>query len=511
MNKRYYALIIFFIIGVAVFLRSAFAIQFQVTLNDFWTVFYYARNMSLSEPASWQNSLFPVGYATVLGSFPVQHAIRLAFLLNIGLVSLFATSVAAQTFTDNTFVRPILSFLIAVSFPLVFRYGNTVGPDIGTAAWVAAGLFFLWHRHLSDNQPLPGLWQDILAGICLGLASLWRSHGAAISFSILGFYALLFGLQNFWERKWLWITFLVIGSVQGIVNLAAGYGFFESAQYLNLYKTFYGNDWYTFPSGSTNALFLELVISRPGNVIETLWPFYWSVAQYAWTGLALFFTAQSTNFRKYGLFVVLSIALYAGPVSFGSSPRAPLPALALSFSALAFFITELAVRIRQALTSRPSLWYVSLAVPILLIVAFLYQSAQTNIDFIERYNHQHETYASVERKLRENGLASPDQVFTSNFNFYLPYMAPHQPRFNGGWDVVIMYKFRQQYPELPVTSWYDFSQACREQGIRFLVLTPNSTDLADFLGEIYEEKTMPAELQKLGKRGNHLMLMLLEK
>lgn len=501
-RKRLVLLAVIFFASFSTYTLSARALSFHVVLNDFWTVFYYARNLSQSIPESLQNSLFPVGYAALLHLMPVRHALWMAFSLNIGLASLAVTAAAALA--GNNAWRAILVGLAAIFYPLTFRYANTTGPDIGVAAFIALGVFFLWKPQLEPRpaSPAASALFPLLAGLFLGLASLWRSHAVIAGVAILLVYAVLVGFKPFWRRKGLWVTFLLVAGLQAVVNLVSGHGLLENAQYFNIYKTFFGNNWLTVPEQAGSSL-LSLLLSNPAAFLAEYAPEVWKVLLYAWPSVPLYFVSREAPLKRFALFSGLVILLYSLPVAFGSSPRAPIAITPLAFAAFGFLVSETLVW----LSPKRALLLAALAVFLAALAWTGWQWSQVNAKFIRDFSDRHERYLRIERKLRKLGLNSPHQVFTNNYNFYLPITPPHYPRSNGGWDVTVTWNFRQEYPELPVETWEQFAAACRAQGIRFLVLSPYSYELAPYFGDIYEGTFIPPGVEILGFDGNFQLIL----
>ncbi|MDX9992596.1 MAG: hypothetical protein RBS68_11195 [Anaerolineales bacterium] len=499
-----------FTISAAIYTLTARALSFHVILNDFWTVFYYARHLTQSVPASLQNSLFPIGYATVLHLIPVRYALWMAFYLNVGLASLAVAGASALALTGNNFWRAALVGLVAIFYPLAFRYANTSGPDLGVATFIAWGLFFLWKNDLAVSQPPPNfkehrIWErsgDLLAGACLGLASLWRSHAIVAGVAILLAYTVVMGVKALWQRKSLWVAFLLVAGLQALVNLISGHGLLENAQYFNIYKTFFGNDWLAVPTQASDSL-LSRLFSNPGALVAEYAPHVWGVLVYAWPAVPLFFVSREKSIRRWAVFSGLAILFYSIPVAFGSSPRAPIAILPLAFVTFGFLISKSLARLSG---KRPVL-IAALTLCALAMAWFGWQWYETNTRMIHDFSNRHERYLRIERKLRMQGLTSPDQVFTNSYNFYLPVTSPHYPRSNGGWDVTVTWNFRAEYPELPLATWDEFAAACRAQGIRFLVLTPYSYELAPYFGELYQGTFIPEEVDTLGFDGDFQLIV----
>jgi hypothetical protein len=87
---------------------------------------------------------------------------------------------------------------------------------------------------------------------------------------------------------------------------------------------------------------------------------------------------------------------------------------------------------------------------------------------------------------------------------YMPYEMPYRSRQIGNWSQDWVWGFSDEFPPLPNDSWDSFAAACREQGIHFLVLSPNSFYRGDIFPPIYHQEVDlgPLGLQFLAQRGN---------
>ncbi len=493
-----------FVTSLAAYYLTANAMHFQVALNDFWTVFYYAQHLNITQLESLHNPLFPIGYATILHFFPVQHALWLGFYLNIFLASITVTANTSLASFDKKWLRALIVAFVTIFNPLTFQYANTIGPDAGVATFMALGFYFVWLGHLQERNP--SQLEDILAGAALGFATLWRSHAVVAAVAFLVAYIIVTGTAVAWQRKWIVFSFLAVAGIQVLVNVMAGHGIVDNAQFFNIYKTFFGNNWLVVPKEQEQNLLLNLIINRPWAVIKEFTPFVWEVLIYSWPAALLRLVSNKAHIKKFALFAFLTILFYAVPVALGSSPRAPIAITALSFVSFGFLISEGIAKI-NGMRWRLSLQRVLAGLFLLMGYYFIYTWYEVNTSFVHQFADQHERFLRIEKRLINKGLTSPDQVFMNGYNFYLPTTAPYYPRFNGGWDSSVLWNFRTEYPELPVGSWPEFSAACKAQGIRFLVFNPYSYELAPFFGDLYEGRFLPEDVTVLGKIGNYQVLM----
>lgn len=72
--------------------------------------------------------------------------------------------------------------------------------------------------------------------------------------------------------------------------------------------------------------------------------------------------------------------------------------------------------------------------------------------------------------------------------------------------MTVTWNYRNEYPELPVGTWEEFAAACRTQGIRFLLLTNYSYELAPYFGDLYKGNFIPPDIEILGLDGNFQLI-----
>jgi hypothetical protein len=81
---------------------------------------------------------------------------------------------------------------------------------------------------------------------------------------------------------------------------------------------------------------------------------------------------------------------------------------------------------------------------------------------------------------------------------------PYRSRQIGNWSQDWVWGYADEFPPLPNDSWESFAAACREQGIRFLVLSPNSHYRGEIFPPIYNNEVdiVSLGLQFIAQRGN---------
>ena len=489
-QRQDFIFVAIFIFGAGVTLLSGLYTNFHVAGNDFWGVLYYGRHINLEQKESFYNGFFPIGYAFLIGQFPYAYAVQLAYLTNALLAGLFVASVSSLVAASRSIPATIFALVTSVTAPIVFIYSNTVGPDLGTAAFSAFAIYLLWNDELKEFYKSTSLLHSVLIGASLGLAVLWRSHAIAIVLSILIVSFWLLGIHPLRTRVLIILSFLAVVSIQVIANLISGHGALETAQNFNIYKFLYGVDWTYPPSPAEIARFSLLDVFRddPRRVMDAYILPFRSLVYYAWPGLACFLIAPGNSaVKKYGLFSALVTILYAIPLALGDSPRAPLTIMGLFISSLALILVALRERFQSRAGSVKWL-------PAALTIAFFIVSAKPiylwavqDWEFLQENRAQNRVFNSIEQLLLSKGVTSPTQVYADKYELYFPHTLPYQARQIGGWSIEWLWGYTAEYPVLPNDSWDSFRQACREQGIEYLIISPQAAFKGEFFNSIYED------------------------
>lgn len=486
----------FFISGLALTLWLGSVIQFHAISNDFWNILYYGRKMSLYEPVSLYNGFYPFGYALLIGQLPLTYVMPLAYGINALLAGLYVAAAAGLVFCSNSKTAAAVAFLAALAAPYVFKSANTLSPDMGSLAFTAFAIFLMWRGQLNGEAKKMGKLLASLSGLSLGMAFLWRSHAVVASVAVLLAYA-VFGTRQRWgDLKYMGIAFLALLMAQVAVNLVSGHGAFETAQAFNIHKFFYGVTTVLPPTPAEIAKFslLDEVLQNPERALTAyLLPLQYHLS-FIWAPLALFLIAPRGKFARFGLFSITYILLYSIPVSLGDSPRAPILLMAVYIPSVALIP---AAWNEQAPKVFKQAW-----VPRLVLILFLgacawnyYGWVQYDINLIERANDERRTLAFIEKTLIAHGMKSPDEVFADRHDFYTPHTMPYRARWIGNWAQDWVWGYADEYPALPGDTWQAFSAACSAQGIRYLVLSPNSRYRGEIFPPIYERSV---DLDRLG-------------
>jgi hypothetical protein len=364
----------------------------------------------------------------------------------------------------------------------------------------------LWRDRLDGGQEEASDLRAIFTGASLGLAFLWRNHAIVSSVAVLAGYLLLTGMRPLRPRIWMIGAFSFFVSLQVIVNLLSGHGVLETAQAFNIYKFFYGiNDTYPpTPEMIEKFSMLDAVLSNPKWALDSYLLSFNYLVSFGWTALVCFLLSPKGRLSHFSLFLLFFTLVYSIPVAVGGSPRSPIMLMAAyvpSFALMVAAITDFAGRFFTS----PK--WVSGVVGIL----FLATSAQLfygwliyDTDFIRTSRSERKVLSVIEQTLISSGMKSPTEVFADRYDFYTPNKMPYRSRQIGNWSQDWVWGYADEFPPLPNESWDSFSVACREQGIRFLVLSPNSRYRGDIFPPIYSQEVdiETLGLQFIAQRGN---------
>lgn len=457
--------------------------DFYVFLNDFWGIYFYASNMSLAEPQSLYNGFFPIGYPLIVKYIPAGLLLPGAYLLNAIFIGILITTSALLVGKAYGYLAASIVAALIALYPLYFRYANTLGPDIGTAALTGCAVWLLWKDRLASGSP--SVLNLIVAGALLGASALLRTHCLVLSLAIIASFIVTMRPFICRYNMLLLLAFFAMLLIQVTVNLLSDHGPFETAQKFNIYKFLRGIDFFN-PPEAINESVVALLLSDPSRVFWNYLYGFSGIAIYASPAIGLFFLSNKAIIQRFSIFSALSVILYSVPVALGDSPRAPIPLAAISFVPLTMLIFEAYQKIssHKIITRQAKQVSVALAGCSAAIVLSLWASddwrtigwARQRSDLLERIEHH----------LKELGMISSREVFTDSFDVYFRHSQYFIPRFNGGWGVYSLWGYADYNPQIPIGSSSEFLDACVSTGIKFLLLTPKSKGLAPFLGHLYD-------------------------
>jgi hypothetical protein len=287
--------------------------------------------------------------------------------------------------------------------------------------------------------------------------------------------------------------------MQVVVNLISGHGVFETAQAFNLYKFFYGVDW-THPPGPEEIAGFSLIntiAENPARAFDLYKPFFLYFVSHAWAAVFAFLLSPKGRFARFSLFSLIFILLYAIPISLSDSARSPVILMSVYLPSVAVLLAALVELAHKYVGVKKWVqWAVSA-----LFVAFGFQTfygwVVYDVGLIRAARSEHTVFTVIEYTLRASGMTSPNEVVADRYDFYTPNTMPYRPRQIGKWSEDWFWGLKDDYPSLPNDTWESFLSACREQGVRFLVLGPNSHYRGEIFPPIYNDEV---DIETLGLR-----------
>jgi 4-amino-4-deoxy-L-arabinose transferase-like glycosyltransferase len=497
LGSRFKLFILFYIFGAALTFAIGWMTQFHALSNDYWNILYYGRNMTLSQPESLYNGFYPFGYAFLIGQMPFTYVLPLSYVLNALLSGLFIASVSTLVAYTDSVPATALAFFMAVAEPFIFHTANTLSPDIGAAAFTAFAVFILCRGWFDkEKSDLPDL-SFVLVGLSLGLSFLWRTHAIVSIIAIIAGYTLLNGIRPLRPLLLLSGTLALTAGLQVIVNLISGHGPLETGQAFNLYKFFYGVDW-TYPPTPADiegfSLF-KTITEDPKNAFNLYKPFFLYFISHVWAAAFTFLLSPKGRFARFSLFSFLFVVLYAIPISLSDSPRSPVILMSVYLPSIAVLLAALVDMAKKHFASKR--WVGQMVIVIFIAIGFqtFYGWVTYDVGVIRAAMAERKVLSVIEQTLLSNGMISPSEVFADRYDFYTPNTMPYRARQIGNWSAGWVWGFDKEFPALPNHSWEAFSQASREQGVRFLVLSQNSHYRGDIFPPIYNEEV---DLNALG-------------
>ena len=478
---------------VVVYTALLAAMDFHLCLNDFWAWSFFAARMDFGDAGTFQNGFMPPAFAVFLKLLGPSREIAGAFVLTLLSVLVAACAIGKIVLRNSTTGAAALAIAALALFPPFLQSGLTAGPDIVVASLVAIAVAIYW----SEGCGLRG---GLLAGAVLGLAVLVRSHALFAALGILVASALV-------DRKisraagGLVFGLLVGVMVQILVNLAAGEAAWSNTQAFNVHKMVYGMDWYA-PVTPESSSIQSIIADEPALFFRQ-----WAGALLrsgVWLlgpAVALIFgwhSRQTALLRLSGASLIAG-ALYTIPVSLGDSPRATVVISALIIPPVAILILELRRR--------------RVAVPALAIAAVIavgvVMGLRSDRQFLIHNFNQHNDFQILESRLASLGVNNAREVFTDDFDLYFRSIEGQRPLTKGGWGLIGIEGWAEQFPQLPTDDAAGFLESCRANGVRYLALTRKSRRLGSQFA-ILRYDPAAAGAQLVGEYGEFLLVAVPE-
>ena len=481
-------------IGIGLAIAAAYAailaaMGFHLCLNDFWAWSFFASRIELAQPATLHNGFMPPAYAVFLKLVGASREIAAAFALT--LVSVFVVAVAAAVSARRRGPRrlAIVGGLLLATWPPFLESGLTAGPDIVVAALVSLAVAIHWSGSRSKAAALG-------TGLLLGIAVLVRTHALLAGLAILLAPAVVD--RRVGAADFIAAAGLVAGvAVQVAVNLAAGEAAWSNAQAFNVYKMVHGMDWY-HPVLPADLSVATLVREQPVAFLKG-----WAGALLR-EGIWLVGPAMAwlharrhglTELQRFSALAFLAGALYVLPVSLGDSPRAMVVIGLLVIVPVAALVTDLR-------RHRPSLLSLAMAV---VVAAGVVLGLKADRAFLEHNFRQSRDFAAVESGLLEAGVSDARAVFTEDFDLYFRQIPGRRPLTLGGWGVIGIEGWTEEFPQLDASNLTGFLESCRGEGVRYLALTRRVRRLGPEFSTLYYDPAATG-LAVLGEYGEFVLI-----
>jgi hypothetical protein len=444
--------------------------------NDFWDVFFSARNMVATDTASWFNPQYPVGYTLLLklisgSGSPILPAIILNCIFG------GFTILACGYFYKQFLSKPV--FLLCLStialYPTLFHYFTVGGGDPGSVFFFASGSALLFLLTFQNNHKFSPFF---FSGLLMGVGALFRYHVLPAALLLLFTIAILY---KSYFKNILVSGFAVMFAFlpQIIVNLVSGHAPLETLFSPNLYGLMYSLNWFHTSSLDLPKSAMLIIAQDPMLFIQKYLKAFLSYSPYYTPQLIALTVGQEKESRRFCYAAALFSALYFSFFSAFISGRQGLILLPLAILCAGLSIDNLILRFPAI--NRGKFFPVAAIAVILLLTFKDFRKVQGRV-------YKSLEYKKAELTLINEQCTNVRQVFSTDFTFYLQSIYPHVFYFNGGasrWDT---YNFNEEYPEFPVNRLEDFLISCRKRGVIFLVLLENCDQLSPFFAEIYTQK-----------------------
>lgn len=434
--------------------------------NDFWGNVWLAQRWDWSNPKTFYNGFHPIGYTVFLKPFATTALIRpFASLANVGFdfIALLGCGILAYELSRSVFWSLLAVSMLAIGHSFA-EIALTQGADAGCTAFATVGILFFYFSFDARRRPSAAL----LSGALLGMAALWRYYGMALGLGMmLGSLILAHDRKHRTAAASFMVGFWVIYSAQILCNICSGHGPIETNASFNTYVLLHGVDW-DHPPTPPKSLW-SVIGERPARfAIFSLTYIMRFAAPLALIvrNLVSRSSAKQVEFRA-----AMSIACFATVVllSVGASARGILPLVPYFVVELSSFIRDLCHRALVLLRHAPLAGAAALGVGgALLLAGLVLEMGRTAILLISMRRSAHE-FAQVERFLLNEGISKASEVYTDDYDLYLPNLG--SPRKNAGWLHYDPGPMGGVPPDLNTSTLDDLYRDCRKAGVKWLVVT----------------------------------------
>ena len=451
-----------------------------VTNPDYWGLRHLGERVELRDPATWRNGFYPWLTVLLYGAYAafdigVRGATAVATVA-MGVACLAVGSLGARRGRVTATLFGALSLL---ALPGWITNAATPTTDTIACAWVAIALAV----GVSDGAKGAGarfgadVGRAAFAAVLLGLATAFRFHTIAFALP----FAIACGLFGAWSRRGAIVAVAILalfGAVPGLVNLADGRPFGDSAQLLNLYKTLRPALWTSLhPDDLAGVSALDLLTDDPGATLQTWWRWFTPQAPFvAFSAVAWGVFRRGVSGRFLGSIAVASL-LCGAATALGSSEHA---VLLTGMLAVASGVVALA---HAEPGPRRSAWSLVCAVAV-AVCAWSTRSALAEDHGFRTRVAGHA--AQLEAVSRDLGIERSSQAFTNEVFLYFPTMPPGPLSQNGGWGGFDLPGWRDVYPELCADDLECLHRSAVEAGVCVMLLSPQAVTVGPAFAPLVE-------------------------
>lgn len=422
---------------------AAFVSHFAVLSNDSFPLLWQAKHLAFSNPASFYNGFFPIGYPALMRLAALtQWPLRTLEILQVVLAPLYL--LLAISFLAR-FLKPsavVLALLIVVGYPDLLRSVLCATPDF-LASLAALCAYYAISRE-----------RYAIAGIALGAGLLFRSHILVLLVATV-IATISIGRSGRLEI----VGRIVLGALpfillQGIVQAFSGHDFFESAQAFNVYRMMYGVDWNSPPHVQVGVL--ELIA---GNPLQFLRGYFVNLANAAVVLLPLGLTLvvvrrdhQQEPLRA----LCFAALLYTLIVTVGFSPRALLPVWPCAVLGLMVMVHDRFAGVARRVPSR-------VAVIVMTVIGAVI--AFGTLFAAHRSAERVDEYDGITHALDIRNDSEIKTIYTDDFALYFPSLHDAAPQTSGGWAEIGLPEYTKQQLHLRTTSSGALCESFRTAGL----------------------------------------------
>lgn len=479
-------------------LIAAACCGFHQQHNDFWDSVFIARHLTLHDLQSLFNPQYPIGYTffikTIGGpGLPVTPAI-IANCIFAGLM-LLALCLLLRKFIPGK--AAAAAVILLALFPRMFHYCTVGGGDPGSVAFFTLGAFLILST-IADHSGNVRWSRLLFGGMFLGLGALFRYH------VFVGGVLFLLALCLVYRKSWLQLAIAGIGlciaySPQWSINLLTGHGLFKT-QFgpMNVYDLMYSLNWYRSTSLDLPSSVMTIILADPMLFARNYALAFLKFSPFWIFPLLALIATKERVLRNLCAAIFLWALAYFALFSATTSGRQGLLIMPLTFFSIAVLLREAWLYAKTNATATAQA--MKFAIPLLSLCA-LAAFCQRDIHKIVVRSHEHAACDAVENLLRSRGCTTVNQVFATDYDIYFKDMPPYTLPSNGGAPRWGTYGVKEELPEFPVDTLGVFAKACRERGVRFLVLTREAEKYSEALGRLYDSERLEdfTLIEKIGR------------